>query len=170
MFKEPERQAYQSIRAPQELREKIMKKPTKRLPMYLSTALAACLVLAIGIGFFFQGSEPGIKINGQPLESSLVYYDLSPVSDLRSTPVLTVPVELELSGESRISVSHGRLVKEGQAPVTTMTEDGSLSLVWEIQRTEEIPPCEMTITHGKDVTTLTLEYENSEIILTKKGE
>lgn len=172
MFTEPQRMAYQSIRAPQELKEKIMakKKPSGRLPMYLSTALAACLVLAIGIGFFFQGGEPGIKINGQQLDTSLVYYDLSPASEARSTPVLTVPVELELSGESVLSVSHGSLVQEGKSPVTQLTAEGSLSLIWEIRRTEEMPPCELTITNGNDVTTMTLTYENSQISITKKGE
>lgn len=172
MFKEQERMAYQSIRAPKELREKVMeqKKPRRRVPMYLTTALAACLVLAIGIGFFFPSGEPGIMINGQQLQSSVQYYDLTPASDMRSTSILSVPVDLELSGESEISVSHGSLVREGEEPVSKLTVGSDLSLTWEIQRTEEIPTCEMTITQGKDVTTLTLEYEKSKITITKKGD
>ena len=172
MFKEQERVAYQSIQAPKELREKIMaqKKPRRHFPIYLTTALAACLVLVIGIGFFFPGGEPGIKINGQQLESSVVYYDLVPASDMRTAPILSVPVDLELSGESEISVSYGSLVREGEEPVSKLTAGSDLSLTWQIQRAEEIPTCEMTITNGKDVTTLTLEYEETKITITKKGD
>ena len=161
MFQEQERMAYQSIHAPEALRQKVMaKKPVRHLPMYLTTALAACLALVIGLGFLFRGGEPGISVNGQTLKDSIVYYDLS-VADLRSAPVLTVPVDLELSGESEISVSHGSLIREGESPV---------SRSWQICKAEEIPICEMTITQGKDVTTITLEYNQSEITITKKGE
>lgn len=170
MFQEQERMAYQSIHAPEALRQKVMaKKPVRHLPMYLTTALAACLALVIGLGFLFRGGEPGISVNGQTLKDSIVYYDLS-VADLRSAPVLTVPVDLELSGESEISVSHGSLIREGESPVSRLTASDDLSLSWQISKTEEIPICEMTITQGKDVTTITLEYNQSEITITKKGE
>lgn len=172
MFQEQERNAYQSIRVPQELREKVMakKKPKRQLPVYLTTAIAACLVLAIGMGFFFRGGEPNIRINGQTLESSVVYYDLSPASEMRSAPILSVPVELELSGESEISVSHGTLVREGQTPVSTLKASSAVSLIWQIQLGQEMTTCEMTITHEKGVTTMTLEYVDSKITVTKKGD
>lgn len=173
MFREQERMAYQSIRAPRELREKIMakKKPAKRLPVYLTTALAACLVLAIGLSFFLPGGNaPGITINGQQLKDTIVYYDVSPASDMRNIPVLTVPVDLEISDESDICVSCGTLVREGEDPVTMLTVSENISLVWQLPKTEQMPICEMTITAGSTVTTLTLQYNQSEITITKKGD
>lgn len=173
MFREQERMVYQSIRAPEELREKIMakKKPVKRLPMYLTTALAACLVLAIGIGIFFPGGNaPGIAINGQQLKDTIVYYDVASASDMRSTPALTVPVDLELSEESEISVSCGNLVREGENPVNQLTASEDVSLIWKVPKTEQPVTCEMTITTGSTVTTLTLQYNQTEITITKKGD
>ena len=171
MFREQERMAYQSIRAPEELREKIMakKKPTKGLPMYLTTALAACLVLAIGIGLFFPGGNaPGITVNGQPLKDTVVYYDVAAAADMRSTSFLTVPVELELSEESEISVSQGTLTAEDGSPAPQRWASGTVSLLWQLPR--EQATCKMTITDGRNVTTLTLQYNQSEITITKKGD
>lgn len=174
MFQEQQRMTYQSIRAPEELREKIMakKKPAqKRLPMYLTTALAACLVLAIGIGIFFPGGNaPQIAINGQQLKDTIVYYDVVTASDMRSAPVLAVPVDLELSEESQISVSCGNLVWEGETPVDQLTASEDVSLIWQLPKDEQPVTCEMTIKTGSTVTTLTLQYDQSEIKITKKGE
>ena len=172
MFTEQQRNAYQSIQAPPELREKILgKKKTKRhVPVYLGTALAACLILAIGIGFFLPNGEPGIICNGQRLESTIVYYDLAPVSEMRSVSVLSIPVDLELSGKSEISVTQGCLIREDENVGTKLTASSDLSLIWQLPKSEEISDCEMTITQEKDVTAITLNYEESKIEITKKGD
>ena len=171
MFKEQQRNAYQSIRAPQELHDKIMaaKKPAKRWQTYIPSLAAACLVLVLSATLFLGGSEPSIMINGQRLDSSIVYHDLSPASDMRSSPVITVPVELKLADLARITVSHGALLTEEGAAVEVSAE-GSVTLYWEIPKEAEMPLCEMHIRHGKDVTTLTLAYEETQITITKKGE
>ncbi len=172
MFKEQQRNAYQSIRAPQQLHDKIMaaQKPAKRWPKYVTGLVAACLVLVLSASFFFGSSAPGIVINGQRLHESVIYYDLSPASEMRSSPMITVPVELELDKTSRITVSQGHLTGENAERVQELSAKGSVTLFWEIPREEEIPLCEMQIRHGKDVTTITLAYEETQITITKKGE
>lgn len=170
MFKEQELNTYRSITAPQELYDKIMaaKKPARHWPRYAAGLVAACLVLVLGVGFFFRGGEPDIIIQGQPLETSVVYYDLAPAAEQRSSDVLTVPVELELSRKSRITVTQGQLTLGEGEMVRELTASGSVTLLWEISR--GIPMCELYIDDGSAVTTLTLENKETQIIITKKGE
>ena len=172
MFQEQELNAYRSIQAPSELYEKIMsaRKPKRHWGRYVTGVAAACLVLAMGAGFFFRGGEPGIMIQGQSLENSIVYYDLSPASEMRSSPTITVPLELELPRKSRICVTHGQLTGEGIESGKEWTASGSVSLLWEIPRGTELPVCELSIDDGKEITTLTLTYEETKIRITKKGE
>lgn len=172
MFTEQQRNAYRSIQAPPELREKILgkKKAKRHFPAYLGSALAACLVIAVGIGLFLPGGEPGILCNGQRLENSIVYYDVAPASEMRSASVLSVPVDLELSEESEISVNAGCLIRAGENVGSHLSAASDISLTWQLSKTKEIFPCEMTITSEEDVTTITLNYEETKIIITKKGD
>lgn len=172
MFSEKERAAYQSIQAPQALYDKVMaaQKPTRRWTAYVPTLAAACLVLVLGMGFFFRGGEPGIVIQGQSLVSSVSYYDTAAASTLRSLPTVTVPVELELSRATRISVTAGQLTCDGMEPGDVLKVSGSVTLYWEIPRDAAPGQCEMRIGTGSNATVLTYEYEETKIILTKKGD
>lgn len=172
MFSEKERATYQSIRAPQELYEKVVcgKKPARRWTSYVPTLAAACLVLVLGMGFFFGGGDPGIAIGGQSLVGSVEYYDAAPAAELRSVPNLTVPVELELSKPTRVSVTAGQLTCDGKEPGSVQWVSGSVTLLWEIPRDTEPGQCEMHIGIGKNASVLTLEQEETKIILTKKGD
>lgn len=172
MFKEQELNTYRSICAPEALYEKIMtaQKPRRHWQKYTTGLVAACLVLALGAGFFLRGGSPDIIINGQPLESSVVYYDLSPATDMRSSFTVTVPMELELPRNAQINVTEGQLSLDGQCFGKTLNASDSVTLLWEIPRGEETLNCEMYIDDGKAVTTLTLTYEETKITITKKGE
>ena len=172
MFKEQELNTYRSIRAPEELYGKIMaaKTPQRHWQKYTAGLVAACLVLALGAGFFFRGGSPDIVVNGQPLESSVVYYDLSVATEMRNTPVVTVPVELELPRSAEITVTEGELTLNGQSSGKTLRVSDSVTLLWEIPRDEATLNCQMFIDDGKDVTTLALTYEETKITITKKGE
>lgn len=172
MFSEKERAAYQSIRAPQELYDKVMhaEKPARRWTSYVPTLAAACLVLVLGMGFFFRGGEPTVVIMGQSLSSSVEYYDTVPASELRSAPTVTVPVELKLPRATRVSVTTGQLSCDGMEPGTELKVSGSVTLYWEIPRDAEPDGCEMHIGTGKNATVLSYEYEETKIKLTKKGD
>ena len=170
MFNEQELNTYRSITAPQELHDKIMaaQKPKVHWSRYAASLVAACLVLVLGIGFFFQGSEPGIKISGQTLESSIAYHDVAPAAEMRTSDTFAVPVELELSGKTDISVTHGLLTLGDTDPTNALSASGSITLLWTIPRGTDM--CEMHIDSGKELTTLTLEYDETQITITKKGE
>ena len=170
MFKEQELNTYRSITAPPELYAKVMaaQKPKIQWSRHAAALVAACLVLVLGVGIFFQGGEPGIMINGQLLESSVVHHEFSPATELRTSDQITVPVELELSGRSRILVTHGLLIDGELEPTTELTTSGTVILQWVIPR--DTAMCEMHIDSGIRLTTLTLENKNSQITITKKGE
>lgn len=172
MFTEQQRSTYQSIHAPQELQEKILgkKKAKRHIPAYIGSALAACLVLAIGIGLFLPAKEPGVTCNGQKLESSIVYYDVAAAYEMRGASELSVPVDLELSEESQISVTRGSLIRDGKDVGNHLLAASDVSLIWQLPKEDEIFSCEMTITSEEDKTILTLNYEESKIIITKKGD
>ena len=172
MFKEKELNTYRSICAPEELYDKIMaaKKPQWQWQKYATGLVAACLVLALGAGFFFRDTSLDITVNGQPLESSVVYYDLSAASDMRATPMVIVPVELKLPRNAKITVTEGQLSLDGEGSGKTLSASASVTLLWEIPRGEETLNCQMHIDDGKAVTTLTLTYEETQITITKKGE
>lgn len=172
VFNEQEVQAYQSIRAPEALRSKVLakKKPVRQWNKVLPGLAAACLVLVVAGSFLFRGGEPGILVNGETLKSSIVYHDLAPAAEMRSTPDLTVPMKLELSGTAVLRVTHGLLAMENRSPAAELVASGDVELLWQIPREGEIPLCELTIDDGKDVTAITLEYKETQIIITKKGE
>ncbi len=172
MFSEKERATYQSIRAPQELYEKVVcgRKPARRWTSYVPTLAAACLVLVLGMGFFHGGGDPGIVIGGQSLVSSVEYYGTAPAAELRAAPTVTVPVELELSKLTRVSVTAGQLTCDGKKPGNVQWVSGSVTLLWEIPREQLADQCEMYVGIGKSATVLTLEQEETKIILTKKGD
>ena len=170
MFNEQELNTYRSITAPQELHDKIMaaKKPKIHWSRYAAGLVAACLVLVLGLGFFFQGGEPGIIINGQTLESSMTYHDVVPASEMRTSDTFTVPMELELSGKTDIFVTQGQLTLGDGDPTNELSASGSITLLWKIPRGTDV--CEMRIDSGKNLTTLTLEYDETQITITKEGE
>ena len=170
MFKEKEIQAYRAIGAPQELYAKVMEsQPTRRLRlMPMVSSLAACLVLVVVLGLFLRSNGPKIVLNGQALEDTIVFYDISPASDVRSSPEFSVPVELKLTRKAEITVSHGYMTVDGGNPSTSLTADDAVTVWWRIERSEVMPVCEMEICDSKGTTLITLNYNNAEITATKK--
>lgn len=172
MFNEQERTAYQSIRAPQELYEKVMtaKKPARHWARYAPVVAAACLALVVTAGFLFRRNDPVILVQGEPLVSSVEYYDISPASEMRSSPTVTVPLELELPKADLVSVTVGKLYVNGVAAGNELMVSDKVQVSWEVPRDTDYGHCDMIIGTGKDATVLTLEIEESKITLTKKGD
>lgn len=172
MFKEQQISAYQGIHAPQELYDKVMaaKKPARHWGRIATGLAAACLVLVVSGTVFFRGGSPDIRINGQQLESSVVFYDAAPAMELRSVPMIAVPVELELPKDATITVTHGVLAGESGEAASQWEGSGKVSLLWQIPRGQELTDCQLQIRSGRDTTVLSLEYEESKITITKKGD
>lgn len=169
MFSNDQKEAYRNIQAPEELYQKVVesKQPRRLKLVPLLSGLAACLALVVVLGLFLRPGGPEIVLNGQKLEDIIVFYDISP-TDVRSSPLFSVPVELELPRKAEITVSHGSMTVDGGAPVTSLTASSSVTVWWQIERSEVMPVCEMVIRDSKGTTLITLNYNNAEITATKK--
>ena len=170
MFNQEQKEAYRSIRASAELYDRVLEKTAqkKRWVMPAVSALAACLVLVVALGFFWRSEGPHVVLNGQTLEKNIVFYDISPAADTRSAPDFCVPVELELTRRSEITVSHGCMTLEGGESAQMLTAEDSVTVWWKIERSEVMPVCEMEIRDSKGTTLITLHYNNAEITATKR--
>ena len=172
MFSKEQISAYQNISAPSELRNKVLdvcsvqkrKIPTK--PLVSFAAMAACLILCIGLSLHYNAAEPKIFCNGQQLEDSLLFYDISPASDMRTSPVFSIPFEFSLEKETEISVSHGTLLLADGSHTQSATLVGEQTIWWEIPREDEMPKCEMLLTEKRESTLICLTYNNEEKTVT----
>ena len=161
MFSKSQLDTYNNIKAPAELYEKVVNAKPKKNNLYIIpfvSTLAACLVLISGIYIFAKDSKPEIIFNGQELTSAVVFYDISPAMelDMRSSPVLSIPLELTLKEETTVTASHGKLCCEGYAPASALTLNDTASVLWEIQREEDFSPCKLTLEANGNTTVITL--------------
>lgn len=173
MFNKSQLEAYNSIKAPDELYEKILTSKPKKTKIYLIpvvSSLAACLVLIFGISAFLsQGYNPNVTFNGQSLTDSVVFYDISPARafDMRSSSVLSLPVELKLEEKTEVSVNEGVIVFDDERTSSASLE-GEISLIWEIQRTGDFPQCVMTLESSEGKAEITLTQNEADGSFTAK--
>ena len=164
MFNKSQLDAYSNIKAPDELFEKVVNSKPKKNKIYvlvpLVSTLAACLILVFGVAVFGNSFNPQVTFNGQSLTDSVQFYDISPIStmDMRSSPVLSMPLEFELSNQTQVSVSEGIMILENGERVSETFLEGKVTLVWEIQRQGDFPESKMTLESSKG---------SKEIILTQ---
>ncbi len=167
MFSDKEIQAYKKISAPPELYGKIKSSVTTKSRFIPSVviktvgAVAACFIIAVAIMMFGANPEPDIICNGQELQSSMLFYDISPASDKRESSVLSVPFEIELREDTEIVLSCGRLVTSEGESVDGILKKGKLEIWWEIPESDKKIDCEMVLKGEKTTTVITLTYDNA---------
>lgn len=140
MFNKTQLDAYSSIKAPDELFDKVIKSRPSKSKIYLIplvSSLAACLVLIFGVAAFANRSfTPDVTIDGNKLTAeSLIISDgnFPNAVSARSAVTLRVPVELNLSEKTHISVSDGSMVFEDGKNSEEVKLKGEVSFVWEIE-------------------------------------
>lgn len=173
MFNKSQIEAYNNIKAPDELFEKVVNSKPKKNKIYLIplvSSLAACLILIFGVAVFANSFNPQVTFNGQSLKDSVVFYDISPIStmDMRSSPVLSMPLEIELSEETQVSVSEGVMILENGERVTGTDLDGTVNLIWEVERTGDFPESKMTLESRKGTKQITLTQNETDGSFTAK--
>ena len=166
MFSKNEMEAYHKISAPNELKEKIVNGTFKQANIKSATvikiaaSLAACFVLVFSINFFMKRNTLDVVVNGNELKDSVVFYDVSPVADMRMSPMYSVPVEITAK-EANITVSSGNMTVEGEEPTEKLEVSGNSIIWWNIERSEEMPLCEMEIEQNGKITLIILEFDNA---------
>lgn len=182
MFDKKVVDAYQNIKAPDELKEKILssctdaKAPERRSwmkNMRLLSSLAACLFLAVVFSVFaMHGSgETSVSVRGRALASEPVE-----LSELNISPALysaeprafyeaKVPVEVKVTGKTRISVSDGVMqvcdadTEEVLYTGCEFTTEEDILIQWIVNSGMETERFEMQIESRKTNFVLVLSYD-----------
>ena len=184
MFDKKVVDAYQNIKAPDELKEKVLSSCTaSKVPerkswlknMRLLSSLAACLLLAVAFSIFASRNfdEVSVSVGGKALASEPVE-----LSELNISPALysaeprvfyeaDVPVEIRVNGTTRISVSGG-MMKISDADTNEVlytgsefTTDEDVLIHWIVNNGTETKQFEMLIDGHKKDFVLILNYDEN---------
>lgn len=167
MFTDKEITAYRNIKAPDELRQKIIKPRKKhRKVIYFSSAVAACLVLIVSV--FIINNQSSIVVNGQKLNESILYYDTTVSTRRTLSSSISVPIEIKNKHVTKVVVSDGFISAEGFVPSKEIEFTSSKLIWWELEPTEKDNVFEMLISDKKGVEKVTLKYQNTKITVTKE--
>lgn len=169
MFTENEITAYQSIKAPDELRQKITKtrKRSYKALYFISTAAACFIFILAGV---IINNQSNIVINGQELESDIVFYDTASSYGRTVSSSISVPVEIKTSRKTTISVLEGFISIDGSEPLKEITISDKAVIWWEIELKDSDNVFEMQISDKTGAEKVTLNYENAKITVTKEKE
>lgn len=179
MFEKREIEAYKSITAPDELRERVLSadysvaRRSIQHKIGALVAMAACMILIVGLPMYVlrSSAKPEILLHGEPLTAdgiAIIEESAVPAeASARSTPTFSVQLELELKCETEISVTEGIITvtdPETLERLYTGTEFTSDSDVITINWSTEVPGDSTTY-----YMTLKDGINNSEIILSYDG-
>ncbi len=169
MFTDEQIKAYHNIKAPDELRKKIVKQKSNKKWLSTIAVAAACFIFMI-TGILINSQHNNIVVNGQQLKGSIEFYDTAPILERTVSSVVSIPVEIEVSQNTTISVDRGVISIDGCNPTKEIDISDSATIWWEFEPTKDNNVFEMLISNKKGVQKVTLEYENAKITVTKEKE
>lgn len=168
MFTDKEIIAYHNIKAPDELRERVLKSQKKsKNSLRFVAAVAACFVFIISGFFIISNKQSNIVVNGQKLTGIVEFYDTTSAFGRTVSSAISVPIEIKTSKNTNISVSKGIISINGSSPAREISISSSEIIWWEINP-EGSEVFEMKISDSKGVRKVTLKYENAKITATKE--
>lgn len=178
MFDGKQKEAYSAVKAPEELRERVLSSAddNKNSQMLFKTQLsrilaaAACIALvAVAVFTVFSGNRFEASVNGSVIgENSSIaveYNGKSPVVLARAFNEAEVNLTLTLGSDALITVDSGSFdVVGGEKNLTEYTAENDVEIIW---RSSGMQKSEMTVDYGRKTCVLVLEY-NGEWIITRK--
>lgn len=178
MFGDNEKKAYSSLKAPEELYDRILssaEESKKEKPLFKSNlsrivAAAACLVFVVGAVSlsFLNGGNVSVSLNDSSIkegESVVVTNEMTPYALAREFAPAEIELSLDITKEALISVDSGSfdIVGEGEN-LTEFTADESVTIIW---HSDGMKKSTMTVDYGRNTCELVLEY-NGEWVITRK--
>lgn len=178
MFGENEIKAYQSVKAPDELYDRILssaEESKKEKPLFKTNisrivAAAACVVFVFGAVFFSfsNGGNVSVKLNGSAVKegaSVVVTNEAAPYALAREFSTAQIELTLDITKEALITVDSGSfdIVGEGEN-LTQFTADENVTVIW---HSDGMNKSTMTVDYGRNTCELVLEY-NGEWVITRK--
>ena len=184
MFESNQIEAFRQIKAPAELRDKVI--GAKTVPMRTVVlrygSLAACLVIMLTAVLLFHGRTDGIAVamDGHPVTSEGVYTVLSTLetahySVARVVPMtegqlldqtLEIPLEFTVTGECTANVSSGSILMDGEETESgaQLTAEGNLNLIWRIESADREAYYSLVLQSGGEQVVLVMKYDNGWMI------
>ena len=180
MFDNKQIEQFRQIKAPDELRSKVL--GAKRLPVRTTVlrygALAACFVIMMTAVLLFRGRADGIAVtmNGCEVTTEGVYavpgivdtaaYSIQRTSPVSSGEALEIPLEFAVTGECRLRVSSGSLLLDGEEMREDASLDagGSLNLIWRIESADREAYYSLVLQSENEQTILVMKYDNGWMI------
>ena len=178
MFGENDKKAYQSVKAPDELYDRILssaeeskqEKPLFKTNLSRIVAAAACVVFVFGAVFFSfsNGGNVSVKLNGSAVKegaSVVVTNEAAPYALAREFSPAQIELTLDITKEALITVDSGSfdIVGEGEN-LTQFTADENVTVIW---HSDGMKKSTMTVDYGRNTCELVLEY-NGEWVITRK--
>lgn len=176
MFSDKQKEAYSAVKAPEELRERILasaEKSEKDNTVLFKTqfsriaAAAACIVLVAVAAFYaFNGNGIEVSVNGVAVaEDQTVALTDVPAPLARNAVQAEINLKLDLDSDALITVDSGSFDVVGkESNLTEYSAEESIEIVW---RSNGMQKSEMTVDYGRKTCVLVLEY-NGEWIVTRK--
>lgn len=180
MFNQKEIEAYQSIKAPDSLKDSIMADYdldytpknilfSGRLKAFAS--VAACVILIITFSVFTTKDFGSFKayVDGVQLSSESIIFDGSQSAlmtvDARALSTISVPIEMDIHRDTKITVNNGTILvmddKTGEvlSNETTINTDSDVHVCWEVIIDDALS-YEMTVSDRKETHVITLAFDN----------
>ncbi len=168
MFTDQELNAYRNIKAPDELHQKIKgsQKRAKKL-LYTITVAAACFIF-MAASILINGQSNNIVVNGQKLNDSVEFYDTTSSLGRTVSFEISIPIEITVSRNTKISAQQGVIHLDGIAPSKEIEVSSSTMFWWELDLESEEQVYEMIISDDKGAQKIVLEYKDAKITATKE--
>lgn len=170
MFTDKELFAFRNIKAPDNLREKIIgKQKTNKNYTKFIAAVAACFILVISV-IAINNTQNNIVVNGQKLTDSLELQQVSSSMQKTRSSTVTVAFQFKVNSSTTLSVSDGTITFDSLNLSKELVIDSPKEVLWQVEPSAKQCEFEMLITDKKGVQKVTLKYDNAKITLTKEKE
>lgn len=176
MFSDKQKEAYSTVKAPDELRERILASAEKsekdntvlfKTQLSRIVAAAACVVLVAVAAFYaFNSNGIEISVNGVAVsENETVTLTDAPSPLARSAPQAEINLKLDITSGALITVDSGCFDVVGkETNLTEYSAEESIEIVW---RSDGMQKSEMTVDYGRKTCVLVLEYDGGWVVTRK---
>ena len=177
MFNKEQMNAYNNIKAPAELRYKVLETDKREKTGYSKNiikiaSIAACMIITLCIisAYNIFNSSTKITIDGtSPVKDNIVLQGANSVSlaSARNIKIITVPINIDTNKNTIISVSCGTIVvNDAQSGEMLMTDSEysiskDTSLLWQIPETELAQNNTITVEAKNKTYILSLVYDKA---------
>lgn len=161
--------AYRSIRAPEELREKVLSstkeenRPKNNIVVFRKISSVAAVLAAVVLASLVVVSPwNDVKVAGVNGKIGSSYTSVKDNENAavfaRYSDELTVPLTLDVSKDTEITVTDGNVTDEAGEMISAVGKGEKADIYWTIPAADEDVSYEMTLSNSKNTYLITLSF------------